>query len=36
MAAEKSVAEKVTVEKAVHHLFETCARNTERVTPLEE
>ena len=36
MSTEILKTEKVTVEKAVHHLLETCARITERVTHLEK
>ena len=36
MSTEILKTGKVTVEKAVHDLLETCARITERVTHLEK
>ena len=36
MSTEIITTEKVTVEKAVHHLLEACVRISERVTYLEK
>ena len=35
MTTEKTTAEKVSVEKAINHVLETCSRITDRVTQLE-